>query len=242
MKQAVKKTVIVLIWIAIWQLLAVAISNPVLLAGPYETVVALVSMLPTEEFLSSVANTMIRIVLGFLSGGVLGFLLALAAYKAGLFEDFIKPLFTVIKSIPVASFIIIILLWAGSSYVAYFICAFIAMPILFFNVLTGLKACSRELLQMADVFGMSFKRRIRYLFLPALKPHLKSAISLACGMSFRAGIAAEVIGQPLRSVGNGLYRAKIHLMTAEMFAWTLVAVVLAYLLELAVARLLRRFL
>ena len=242
MKQVIKKSIIVLIWIAIWQLLALAVDNPVLLAGPYETVLALADMLPTEEFLSSVANTMIRILLGFLSGGSLGFLLALAAYKLRIFEDFIKPLFTVIKSIPVASFIIIILLWAGSSYVAFFICAFIAMPILFFNVLTGLKASSVELLQMADVFGMSFKRRIKYIFLPALRSHLKSAISLACGMSFRAGIAAEVIGQPLRSLGNGLYRAKVHLMTAEMFAWTLVAVLLAYLLELIVARLLRRFL
>lgn len=242
MKQLIKKTIIILIWIAIWQILALAIDNPVLLAGPYETVLALWNMIPTADFLYSVANTMLRIVLGFITGGALGFLLALSAYKIRLFEDFIKPLLTVIKSIPVASFIIIILLWAGSSNVAFFICAFIALPVLFFNVLTGLKACSKELLEMADVFGMSFKRRIRYLFLPALKPHLRSAISLACGMSFRAGIAAEVIGQPLRSVGNGLYRSKIHLMTAEMFAWTLVAVVLAYLLELAVSRLLRRFL
>ena len=242
MKQLIKKTVIILIWIVIWQLLALAVDNPVLLAGPFETVVALWNMLHEGEFYSSVANTMIRIVLGFISGGALGFLLALTAYKIRIFEDFIKPLLTVIKSIPVASFIIIVLIWAGPSYVAFFICAFIAVPILFFNVLTGLKACSAELLQMADVFGMSFKRRIKYIFLPALRPHLKSAISLACGMSFRAGIAAEVIGQPLRSLGNGLYRAKVHLMTADMFAWTLVAVLLAYLLELIVARLLRRFL
>ena len=177
MKQLIKKTIIILIWIAIWQILALAIDNPVLLAGPYETVLALWNMIPTADFIYSVANTMLRIVLGLISGGALGFLLALSAYKIRLFEDFIKPLLTVIKSIPVASFIIIILLWAGSSNVAFFICAFIALPVLFFNVLTGLKACSKELLEMADVFGMSFKRRIRYLFLPDDRHFLCGSIS-----------------------------------------------------------------
>ena len=87
------------------------------------------------------------------------------------------------------------------------------------------------MLDMAKVFQMKSLKKIRYIYLPSLSSHIKSAISLAIGMAFRGGITAEVVGQPLRSIGNGLYRAKINLATSEMLAWTLVAVLAAFLIE-----------
>ena len=59
-------------------------------------------------------------------------------------------------------------------------------------------------------------------------------------MAFKSGIAAEVIGRPLQSIGNGLYLSKISLATADLFAWTFCAVILAYLFEKAVSLILKR--
>ena len=99
------------------------------------------------------------------------------------------------------------------------------------NLLEGLLVTDPKMLDLAKVFEMKTSKKIKYIYLPSLSPHIKSAISLAIGMAFRGGITAEVVGQPVRSIGNGLYRAKINLATSEMLAWTLVAVLAAFLIE-----------
>ena len=93
---------------------------------------------------------------------------------------------------------------------------------------------------MVQIFHMPLVRRIRYLYLPQLQPFLESAVTLALGMSFKSGVAAEVIGQPLLSIGNGLYRAKIYLNTEEVFAWTIVILLISWGLESGIAKLIGR--
>ena len=88
-----------------------------------------------------------------------------------------------------------------------------------------------DLLEVARLYGLSRGTRLRALYLPVLSPFLESALSLSVGVSFKAGAAAELIGQPALSLGNGLYRAKIYLETGEIFAWTLSIVLLAGLAE-----------
>ena len=222
-KRYIRIAVIVLIWLAIWQILAVVINNSILLSGPVETVMALISLCSDPSFFMSVGATIGKVLLGFLTGLVLGTGLAVLSYRSGLIKDFLSPFVSVIKSIPIVSFIIIALIWAGSSNVTLIVSSVISFPIFYKNILEGLSVTDRKMLDMAKVFQMKTSKKI--------SSHIKSAISLAIGMAFRGGITAEVVGQPLRSIGNGLYRAKINLATSEMLAWTLVAVLAAFLIE-----------
>ena len=230
-KKYIRTTLIVLIWLVIWQVLALAVNNSILLSGPVETVEALITFGATSSFYISVGITAGKILLGFLIGGLLGSVLALLSYRINIVKEFFSPFVSVIKSIPVVSFIIIALIWAGSSNVTIIVSAVISFPIFYKNLLEGLLVTDPKMLELAKVYQMKTSKKIRYIYLPSLTPHIKSAISLAIGMAFRGGITAEVVGQPLKSIGNGLYRAKINLATSEMLAWTLVAVLSAFLVE-----------
>ncbi|MCR4767952.1 MAG: ABC transporter permease subunit [Saccharofermentans sp.] len=230
-KKYIRTTLIVLIWLVIWQVLALAVNNSILLSGPVETVEALITLGATPPFYLSVGITTGKILLGFLLGGLLGSVLALLSYRINIVKEFLSPFVSVIKSIPVVSFIIIALIWAGSSNVTIIVSAVISFPIFYKNLLEGLLVTDPKMLELAKVYQMKTSKKIRYIYLPSLTPHIKSAISLAIGMAFRGGITAEVVGQPLKSIGNGLYRAKINLATSEMLAWTLVAVLSAFLVE-----------
>ena len=230
-KKYIRTTLIVLIWLVIWQVLALAVNNSILLSGPVETVEALITLGATPSFYLSVGITTGKILLGFLLGGLLGSVLALLSYRINIVKEFLSPFVSVIKSIPVVSFIIIALIWAGSSNVTIIVSAVISFPIFYKNLLEGLLVTDPKMLELAKVYQMKTSKKIRYIYLPSLTPHIKSAISLAIGMAFRGGITAEVVGQPLKSIGNGLYRAKINLATSEMLAWTLVAVLSAFLVE-----------
>ncbi len=218
-------------WLIIWQVVALIVHNRVLLAGPLETVKTLVSMAGSGEFWQSVLGTTERILLGFVAGSVLGIVLAYCAYVKPVIEDFLKPLVMTLKSVPVASFVILLLIWFGSMNISIIICAMVVFPILYLNTLEGLRSTDVKLLEMAHVFRMPGDRKVRYILLPQLKPFWKSAFKLAIGMSFKSGIAAEVIGQPLHTIGNGLYLSKIYLETGELFAWTIVVVLIAFICE-----------
>ena len=230
-RKYIRTTLIVLIWLVIWQILAVIVNNSILLSGPVDTVKALIDLGTQPSFYLSVGATTGKVLIGFLIGLVTGTLLSVLSYRFSLVKDFLSPFVSVIKSIPVVSFIIIALIWAGSSNVTVIVSSVIAFPIFYKNILEGLSVTDKKMLDMAKVFQMKTSKKIRYIYLPSLSSHIKSAVSLAIGMAFRGGITAEVVGQPLRSVGNGLYRAKINLATSEMLAWTLTAVLAAFIIE-----------
>ena len=227
----IRTAVIVLIWLIIWQVLALVINNSILLSGPVETFTALIALGSSPSFYLSVGITIGKILLGFLIGAVTGTFLSLLSYRFSVVKDFLSPFVSVIKSIPIVSFIIIALIWAGSSNVTIIVSSVISFPIFYKNILEGLFVTDKKMLDLAKVFQMKSSKKIRYIYLPSLSSHIKSAVSLAAGMAFRGGITAEVIGQPVRSIGNGLYRAKINLATSDMLAWTLVAVLSAFLVE-----------
>ena len=231
MKKVVRKIVPVLIWLLIWQLVAWIIHNRILLAGPIETVKALINLSRSADFWKSIAQTTWRILLGFFLGSILGIVAAYLAYTKEFIADFLKPFVVALKSIPVASFVILLLIWFGNRNISVIICAMVVFPILYLNTLEGLLSTDRKMLEMAEVFRMPGLRVIRYIFLPALRPFFQSAFKLAIGMSFKSGIAAEVIGQPLHTIGNGLYLAKVYLETGELFAWTIVVVLISFICE-----------
>ena len=227
----IRTTLIVLIWLVIWQVLAVIVNNSVLLSGPVETFKALVELGSTSAFYISVGITVGKILLGYLIGMCLGALLSLLSYRSGIIREFLSPFVSVIKSIPIVSFIIIALIWAGSANVTVIVSAIISFPIFYKNLIEGLSVTDPKMLELAQVYQMKPSKKLRYIYLPTLSSHIKSAVSLAIGMAFRGGITAEVVGQPLRSIGNGLYRSKINLATSDMLAWTLVAVLSAFIIE-----------
>ena len=104
----------------------------------------------------------------------------------------------------------------------------------------GLQSTDPKLLEMAVVFRMPVWRKIRFIYLPALVPYLVSGCRIALGMSWKSGAAAEVIGLPEHSIGEHLYMAKIYLETADLFAWTLVIILVSAVFEQIVLFLISR--
>ncbi len=231
MQKNIKNIAATVFWLLVWQVAAFIVHNKILLAGPVETVSALLRMAKEADFWQSLMNSYLHIILGILIGCTLGLVMSCLSYKYKILETFLYPLVLTIKAVPVASFIILILIWIGSENVSTVIVSLVAFPIVYIGVANGLKSTDEKLLEMAYVYRMPTFNKFRYIYVPALFPSIISAISLAIPMGFKSGVAAEVIGQPLQSMGNGLYRAKIYLDTGDLFAWTAVIVFVSFVTE-----------
>ena len=136
-----------------------------------------------------------------------------------------------VKSVPVASFIIIALVWLTSSSLSVFISFMIVLPIIYTNILNAIRSVDVKMLQMADIFRLSFTKRLVYVWLPQIKPFLFSACSIAIGLAWKSGVAAEIIGIPQGSIGEALYYSKVYLNTTDMFTWTLIIVIMSVAFE-----------
>lgn len=226
-----KKLLIFFLWILIWQGLTLFIHNDILIAGPIDTLRTLLHMIPTHEFLTSICFSTLRIAGGFIASSVLGILLGWFSYQLPYLEDFLMPFISVLKSVPVASFVIILLIWAGNQMLSFYISLLVVLPLIYLMTLSGLKSTDPKMLELANVFRMRTSARIRYIYLPSLLSSLYGAFPSAIGMAWKSGMAAEVIGQPLHSIGNGLYNAKIYLDTGGLFAWTITILALSSLME-----------
>ncbi len=230
-KKYIKKIIILLFWLAVWQILAMCVDNFLLVVTPLQALRALFTLAGQAEFWQSAFGSLWRIVLGFLLGEVLALFLAAVSYRYKIAEEVLQPFMVFCKAVPVAVFAVLLLIWWGSSMLAVAICFLVVFPNIYLNTLEGLKSADRELLEMAEIFRLPFRTRFFYIYRPALKPFLLSAFQLSLGMCWKSGVAAEVIGTPAHSIGGALYLAKIYLDTADLFAWTAVIIVLSVCFE-----------
>jgi NitT/TauT family transport system permease protein len=232
MNNFMKKTVITVIWIGVWQIVSLLVNNMFIIAGPAETAKALVRLTAEGKLFPSAAATCITIVCGYAAGAVLGILTAAGSYRWGLFSDLIQPLMKTIKAIPAVSFIILVIIWFPDSMAAAFVSMLVTFPVVFFRTFEGLESVDTKMTEMAFVFHMPVLNRIRYIYLPHLSSYLADALETAFSLSWTAGVAAEIIGRPIQTIGNGLYRGRITLATDEILAWTVAVVILSVVLQL----------
>lgn len=219
-------------WLLLWQLAVMRMENTILVASPVETVKTLIELLQTAEFWKTVGTSFVKIALGFFLAVGTGILFAVAASFSGLVRALLNPLLRLVKAVPVASFIILALFWLSTSRNLSVLISFLmVLPVIYTNVLQGIASTEPELLEMARVFRIPFGKRLRYIYIPAVLPYFVSACSVGLGFCFKSGIAAEVIGLPQNSIGAQLYEAKLYLMTAELFAWTAVIVMVSVVFE-----------
>lgn len=230
-KKIMRKTAVILFWLLLWQLLSLAVGNYVLMVGPWETLLRFFALLGEPYFYVTAGMSLLRIGAGFLTGFLTGVSLAACSSRFRLLEEGLAPVMGLLKAIPVASFVVLLLIWWGSSFLAVAVCFLVVLPNIYINTLEGLKSTDSALLEMGDVFRLPLGTKIFYIYLPALRPFLTGGLKLALGMCWKSGVAAEVIGTPARSIGGQLYLSKIYLDTAGVFAWTAAVILLSALFE-----------
>ncbi len=238
MKKRIITAVSVLFWLLVWQAAAMLLAakydstaQKILLASPVDVARRLVELVPQMEFLKSLSFSLVRILGGFFLGLAIAVTLAALAGRFMFLRQLLAPLISAMKSIPVASFTILALIWISSKNLSVLISVLIGIPIVYSNMLEGIDSLDPKLKTMADIFEIPSGRRFVGVYLSQLLPYFRSACRLAIGLCWKSGIAAEVIGVPDGSIGEKLYMSKVYLETADLFAWTLVIILLSFICE-----------
>ncbi len=229
--KALKNLIVLAFWLGLWWLLALLVDKQLLLPDPPAVLKRLSALLTSAQFWAITATSLGRILAGALAALVLGFLLALLTSRFLLLHSLFSPLITVIKSTPVASFIILILIWVGRDILPSVIVLLMALPVVWANVGEGIRCTDPLLLDMAKAFRFSPWKRLRRIYVPSVLPYFLSACRSCLGLAWKAGVAAEILTVPTVSIGKMIFESKLYLETVDLFAWTLVVIVCSLVIE-----------
>ena len=216
-----------------------AVKQEILLASPVSVVSRLCSLAVQAGFWQSIFFSLSRIAIGFFIAVAAAVVFGILAAKWKLIRQLLSPLVTVVKITPVASFIIVALIWVPSKNLSAFISFLMVFPIIYTNILEGISATDKKLLELAAIYRVSYWKQIKYIYFSQVMPFFRSACAVALGLCWKAGVAAEVIGIPRGSIGEKLYNAKIYLQTPDLFAWTVVIIAVSVLFEKLIMGLIR---
>ena len=230
-KKILKIIIVTAFWLGVWELASRAVDNSYFLPSVKETLKALSVLMKSEGFYKTILSSLLRVLSGLLLGSVGGVVLAVLCHHISFLRDLFTPLISVIKAMPVATFIIILWITLRGSALSIFIGFMMVMPIIFQNVLCGYDSIDKNLVEVTRVFEFSRFKTFRVLTLPTLFSYFAPAFITSIGLAFKSQIAAEIIAYTNNSIGQYIFDAKYNLLTDRVFAWAVVIVVFSILLE-----------
>ncbi len=236
-KRLLKNLITLAFILMLWQLSSAMIGKPVYYPSFTQTLASFCRLASQTHFWMMTAASLLRVIGGFLSALLIGVVLAFVAYLFPIVSDFIKAAMGVAKATPVASFIILAMIWMRTAYVPVFVAVLMIAPILFENTLYGIKSVEGQIIEMSRVYKIPTLTYLGKIVVPYTMPYLSAAIFSSLGIGFKAVVSAEILSHPIMGIGTDIYNAKIYLETPELFALTITVIVLSYMLEKLIVKL-----
>lgn len=226
-------------WLAVWVLVAALVAQPLILPGPGAVAVALLRLVWDVGTWAILAGSGARILGGLALAAVCGGVLAGVSVRSRTFSRLVAPALSFVKATPVACVVVLLLIWLGSARVSIAAVFLMALPGVYFSLAEGLAQANKPLEQMFRLHGVRGWRLFCAHTWREVLPFVLSCARAVIGMSWKAGVAAELIGMAAGTVGERIYQAKLLIETADLLAWTVLVVAASWACERVLVWLLR---
>ena len=226
-------------WLAVWIFAAALVAQPLILPGPGAVALALLRLVCDGGTWAILAGSGARILGGLALAAVCGGVLAGISSRSRAFARLVAPALSFVKATPVACVVVLLLIWLGSARVSIAAVFLMALPGVYFSLVEGLAQVNKPLEQMFRLHGVRGWRLFCAHTWREVLPFVLSCAQAVIGMSWKAGVAAELIGMAVGTVGECIYQAKLLIETADLLAWTVLVVAASWTCERVLAWLLR---
>ncbi len=234
-----KNILIFIFWISIWEICATVIDREIYLPSVTSVVKVLSNILSESDTYITILYSSYRTLIGVVLSCIFGIMLGVLAGLVGIVRDVLNPFIVVIRSTPVVTFIILAILWLESTNVPILASFLMCFPVVYTNVVTGIKNTDKKLLEMCKIYKLDNFTILKSVYLYSVFPYLYSAIISSIGIAWKASAAAEVLSLPEFSLGSHLFFSKTYLDPASLFAWTLIIIAMSYLFEVVFKKVFR---
>lgn len=224
----------------VWALVALWVSNHVILPQPTSVAYELFRLTISGEMLVHAAVSLWRLALSYalaaLIGIPLGLLMGLWPWASDLLDPAVEILRPIsgIAWIPLALFI-----FGVGNELPIFIITYVALFPFLLNTMAGVRTTDRTLIRAARTMGVDQRTIIRHVMIPSALPQILTGARIAGGAAWMSLVAAELIGAP-SGLGFAIEWYRQLLMTPKVIAVIVVISLLGYLTDRALRWLQRR--
>ena len=232
----IRRTLIVVLWIAIWEVVYLLIGRDIYFPSPISVVKTFFGLLEQKATWTIIGMSIYRTLFAIAASAILGVIFGMMCGLSRTLYDVINPLIVVLKSTPVVSVIIIAIFWFRSTDVPIFSGFLMCFPIVFTATVAGIRGTDPKLIEMCSFYKVGRFEKLKSLYFPSSKPYINSSVVSAIGICWKAVAAAEVLSMPRLSIGANLFFAKTSLDPALLFAWTAIIILLSFIFEMLYAK------
>lgn len=202
---------------------------PYILPSPISVMGSLIESLTTEYL--QILITLLRLLVSLTLSIAIGTAIGIVMGTIGSVRPYLRALVIIDTGIPALSWMLVAVFWFKDPELRmFFIMVVIVVPIYALNVYDGIRAMSKEWLEMCESFRPTRWQVLRYLILPHIVPYVLMTTRSTVGYATRMLIFAELIGSSL-GIGArmGLAQATFHM--DSVIAWTVLLVIMNMLAQ-----------
>jgi NitT/TauT family transport system permease protein len=229
------------LFIGAWAFVS-SLTEPYILPSPLEVLRKMVEVVGRDDFWVNVSATLRHLAIGFTIAFVIGTAIGIAMGRSAYWDAFFRDYVMLTLTTPGLVFALVCVMIFGLLDIGPIVAIVLtSFPHITVNVVEGVRAIPRDLMDMASAYGVDRRTRIRNIVLPAIAPFLFTAIRYGFAIAWKITALTELFGQT-DGVGIQIRVEFLFFDIAGVLAWAFFLVGFALVMErLVLQRLERRF-
>ena len=215
----------------LWELLSIISDNDFVVPSVELTFDALGKILIDKNTYTILASTLLRLVISISVCFVLGVVLAVLSNLSNHFKSFIKPIVVLLKTLPMAAVIIMLLVMVGRSYSPYFIIGVVVFPLIYEATLNGLEGIDKDIKDEVKLLSGNNFQVFKSIYIPLTLPHILTSLIQSVGLGLKVLVMAEFIAETKNSIGEAIRFYKNEATTEYVFAWSIILIIFVLLVD-----------
>lgn len=239
MKNSIDKkiyfTLGILFVFVVWIISQATLKNSYIIPSVLDTFKALGNLLTKGHTYKVLGYTLLRLMVSISVCFLIGVILAVLSYKFNGFKWFVKPIITLLKTLPIAVVIILLLFMLSEEYAHYYIVGVVVLPVIYEAILIGFENINTDVLdEIKLTTGLSPKVICR-VHLPITFPAILTSLIQSIGLGLKVLVMAEYLSQPKYSIGNEfVYYKDISLQMEYLYAWSIILIIFVLSMEILI--------
>lgn len=217
----------------VWVAAYFAVGNEYVVPSFTETMRELGALFASGTFWESFGGTLWRTVAGWLLAFAFAVLFAAAGVASKKFRSFFAPFVSVFRTLPTMAITLMLLIWSTPLVAPVIVTFLMLFPVTYAQLMAAYGEIDPQLFEMARVYGVPRREVLCKIAVPGMLPAVFSQAGPNLSLSLKVTISAEVLVSTFRSLGGMMHEAANYLQVAEMFALTILALLVGGLFEFA---------
>ena len=185
--------------------------------------------------------TFLRLILVILACLILGIFLALLSFLSYRFKSFLKPIMALLKTLPIAVVIILLLVMFTREYAPIIIVGVVVLPLIYTGTLNGLENIDSYIIDEVKMLSNNSFSIIKDIYIPLSFLHIITSLIQSFGLGLKVLVMAEYLAQPKYSIGNEIVFYKDIAVEMEyVYAWSIVLILIVLVVEFLISYLTKK--